>query len=98
MLQTANFSEARTNLKMYRDDVVDNNATLIITRKDDRNVVVQSLDNYNLINNELVSLKKELYIQKRMLQAERELANGEVVSADDVFSEMRAIVESKANV
>ena len=98
MLQTANFSEARTNLKTYCDDVVDNNATLIITRKDDKNVVVQSLDNYNLINNELVSLKKELYIQKRMVQAERELANGELVSSDDVFAEMRAIVEGKANV
>ena len=33
-----------------------------------------------------------------MVQAERELANGELVSSDDVFAEMRAIVEGKANV
>lgn len=44
MLQTANFTHARDHLKTYCDDVVENNSTLIITRKDDKNVVVQSLE------------------------------------------------------
>ena len=98
MLQTTNFTQARDNFKNYCDNIVDNNATLIITRKDDKHVVVQSLDNFNLMNNELAALKKELYIHKRMVQAEKELANEEIVATDDVFTKMHAIVKDKSNV
>jgi len=98
MLQTANFTQARDNFKNYCDEIVDSNATLIVTRKNDKHVVVQSLDNFNLMSNEILTLKKELYIHKRMVQAEKELAIGAVVPADDVFAQMRAIVEGKANV
>jgi len=98
MLQTANFTQARDNFKTYCDDIVDNNSTLIITRKDNKDVVVQSLDHFNLINNEIADLKKELYIHKRMVQAEKELATGKVVSADNVFAKMREIAVGSTNV
>ena len=60
--------------------------------------VTQTRDNLNLMNNELVALKKVLYIHKRMVQAEKEFTNGEVVSADELFTEMRAIALGKAHV
>jgi len=98
MLQIANFSDARTNLKAYCDDVVEKNTTLIITRKDDKHVVVQSLDNYNLMSNELNNLKKELYIQRKMIQAEKEMALGKSRPLEDVFTDVRAIIEGHQNV
>ena len=58
----------------------------------------QIRDNFNLMNSELAALKKGLYIHKRMVQAEKELTNGEVVSADEVFAEMHAIALGKAHV
>ena len=95
MLQTANFSEARTNLKSYCDDVVNENATLIITRKDNKNVVMQSLDKYNQVTTEMQNLKKELYIQKRLFKAEREIEKGEGRPAEDVFADIKAMLTAK---
>jgi antitoxin YefM len=45
----ANFSEFRTKLKMYLDNVEDNNETLIVKRKSGKGTVVISLDEYNSI-------------------------------------------------
>ena len=45
----ANFSEFRTRLKKYLDDVEDNNETLIIKRKTGKGTVLISLDEYNSI-------------------------------------------------
>ena len=49
----ANYSSVRNNLKDYLDTVVDNNETLIVTRKADRNVVIISLESYNAMQKEL---------------------------------------------
>ena len=98
MLQTANFTQARDNLKTFCDDVIKNNSTLIIVRKDEQNVVVQSLESYNLIQRELKMLKEELFIQKRMLIAQKEIKEGKSKPASEVFSNMRAIVEGRKNV
>lgn len=43
----ANYSEFRTALKKYLDDVEDNNETLIIKRKTGKGTVLISLDEYN---------------------------------------------------
>ncbi len=43
----ANFSEFRTRLKKYLDEVEDNNETLIIKRKTGKGTVLISLDEYN---------------------------------------------------
>jgi antitoxin YefM len=48
-LKAANFTEFRTNLKQYLDDVEDNNETLIIKRGAGKGTVLISLDEYNAI-------------------------------------------------
>ncbi|QAT42182.1 type II toxin-antitoxin system Phd/YefM family antitoxin [Aminipila luticellarii] len=42
-----NYSTIRNNLKNYCDLVTDNCETVIVTRKDEKNVVMISLDEYN---------------------------------------------------
>lgn len=56
----ANFSEFRSSLKTYLDDVEDNNETLIIKRKTGKGAVLISLDEYNSLMEtlHLVSSKK----------------------------------------
>lgn len=39
----------RNKLKDYCDAATDNNETVIVTRKDEKNVVLLSLDHYNTI-------------------------------------------------
>ena len=43
----ASYTSVRNNLKNYCDLVVDGGETVIITRKDDKNVVMISLEDYN---------------------------------------------------
>ena len=42
-----NYSTIRNNLKDYCDKVSDEHQTVIVTRKDEKNVVIISLDEYN---------------------------------------------------
>lgn len=42
-----NYSTIRNNLKTYCDEATDNNETVIVTRKDEKNVVILSLEKYN---------------------------------------------------
>ena len=42
-----NYSSVRDNFKSYFKKVVDDNQTVIITRKDGKNAVIMSLDEYN---------------------------------------------------
>lgn len=42
-----NYSTIRNNLKNYCDMATDSNETVIVTRKDEKNVVLMSLDKYN---------------------------------------------------
>lgn len=44
-----NYSTIRNNLKAYCDAATDNNETVIVTRKDEKNVVILSLEKYNQI-------------------------------------------------
>lgn len=44
-----NYSTIRNNLKAYCDKATDNNETVIVTRKDEKNVVLLSLEKYNQI-------------------------------------------------
>ena len=45
----ANYTALRNNLKDFCDRVCDTRETLIVTRKEDRNVVMMSLERYNEI-------------------------------------------------
>lgn len=42
-----NYSTIRNNLKNYCDKATDNDEIVIVTRKQEKNVVILSLDNYN---------------------------------------------------
>ncbi len=42
-----NYSTIRNNLKSYCDEATDNNETVIVTRKNEKNVVILSLEKYN---------------------------------------------------
>ena len=42
-----NYSTFRSKLKEYCDEATDNNETIIVTRKDEKNVVIISLEQYN---------------------------------------------------
>ena len=46
-MQAVSYSEARKRLKEYLDHVYENHDPLIITRKNNENVVVISLEDYN---------------------------------------------------
>lgn len=61
-----NYSTIRNNLKGYCDRATDENEIVIVTRKEEKNVVIMSLDQYNEMikqinnNNYLAMLKKAL--------------------------------------
>ena len=42
-----NYSTIRNNLKYYCDKATDSQETVIVTRKDEKNVVIISLEKYN---------------------------------------------------
>ena len=42
-----NYSTIRNKLKNYCDEATDNNQTIIVTRKAEKNVVILSLEKYN---------------------------------------------------
>lgn len=42
-----NYSTIRNKLKDYCDKATNDNETVIVTRKDEKNVVIMSLDKYN---------------------------------------------------
>jgi antitoxin YefM len=48
-MKAANFTEFRTNLKQFLDDVENNNETLVIKRGAGHGAVLISLDEFNLI-------------------------------------------------
>lgn len=44
-----NYSTIRENLKSYCDRVTDSNETVIVTRKDEKNVVIISMEEWNAL-------------------------------------------------
>ena len=75
-MQAVNYSHARNNLKSIIDDVCDNNEEVIITTKNDKSVIILSMDEYNRTHAEI---KKS--IQRSLAQIER----GETMSIDEAF-------------
>lgn len=75
----ANFSEFRTNLKNYLDNVEDNNETLIVKRKTGKGTVMISLDEYNSIM-ETVHLLSSKANADKLRESIRQMKNGEKVT------------------
>ncbi|QQS49728.1 MAG: type II toxin-antitoxin system Phd/YefM family antitoxin [Bacteroidota bacterium] len=77
----ANFSEFRTQLKKYLDDIEDNNETLIVKRKTGKGTVMISLDEYNSIM-ETVHLLSSKSNADRLYESIRQMKEGKTVVSD----------------
>lgn len=77
----ANFTEFRTELKKYLDNVENNNETLIIKRKSGKGTVLISLDEYNSIM-ETVHLLSSKTNADRLYESIQQMKNGKVLSKD----------------
>ena len=57
----ANYTSLRNNLKDYCDQATDDNEIVLVTRKNDKNVVLMSLDRLNQLEKEL---RNAMYLAK----------------------------------
>ena len=83
-MQAVNYSHARNNLKSIIDNVCDNNEEVIITTKNDKSVIVLSMDEYNRTH---AQVKRD--VQEALAQAER----GDLMDIDEVFDKVLAKYE-----
>jgi len=78
-----NYSQFRKNMKTYLDRVTDDYDTLVITRKENRNVVIMSEEAYNnMVENLFIMSDTDNYLS--LLESIKELKRGEVVTRDVV--------------
>ena len=75
-MQALNYTSARNNLKTLIDNVCDNNEEVIITTKNDKTVVMISLDEYNQTH---AKLKHDV---KNAIQ---EIEKGDFLDIDEAF-------------
>ena len=68
----ANYSDVRNRLKFYCDQICNEDETLIITRKGNRNVVVMSLERFNMMEKQIRNTE---YLAK-LVNAEEQIKNG----------------------
>ena len=68
-----NYSTIRSKLKDYCDRVTDERETVIVTRKDEKNVVIISLDEYSALTK---SARNASYLNK-LDRAIEQLSHGE---------------------
>ena len=70
-----NYTEMRGNFKEYCDKVTDDFETVIVTRKDNKNVVMISQDEYNnMMENLFIMSNKKNY--NRLLESRKQLEQG----------------------
>ena len=70
-----NYSTLRSNLKDYCDKATDENETVIVTRKDEKNVVLVSLEQYNRV---MKALRNAEYLEK-IDKSMQQLREGKIV-------------------
>ena len=74
-----NYTNLRENMKMYMDKVTDDYETMIVTRKNNKNVVMLSEDSYNnLMENIHVMGNKDNY--DWLMESKAQLEKGKVSS------------------
>lgn len=84
-MQAVNYSHARNNLKSIIDNVCDNNEEVIVTTKNDKSVIILSIDEYNRTH---ARVKRD--VQEALAQAER----GDFMDIDEVFDKILAKYEN----
>lgn len=78
-MMAVNYTTMRNNLKDVLDKVSDDSETVIITRKDEKNVVLMSLEQYNnLIENDFIFSNKTYY--DRLMHSKNQIEKGKTVS------------------
>lgn len=77
-----NYSTYRNNLKSYCDRATDDNETVIVTRKNEKNIVTMSLEHYNnLLENLFITSNKKNY--HHILEGVHQLEAGKAVMKND---------------
>lgn len=69
-----NYTNLRDNLKSYCDKVNDDFETVVVTRKNNRNVVILSEESYNMLENIYVRSSNVNY--ERLINAKKQIDNG----------------------
>jgi antitoxin YefM len=77
MLATS-YSEARKNFKEYCDRATDDNETIIVTRKSEKNIVIISLNEYNNLMENMKILKNPAYFIE-LFQSLQQLNEGRII-------------------
>ncbi|MDU7163516.1 MAG: type II toxin-antitoxin system prevent-host-death family antitoxin [Anaerococcus vaginalis] len=73
-----NYSELRNNLKDYCDRTIDNLETVLVTRKNSRNVVMISLEEYNnLVENSYIMSNADYY--KDLIQRAKDVEDDKII-------------------
>lgn len=75
-MQALNYTSARNNLKSLIDNVCDNNEEVIITTKNDKTVVMISLDEYN---------KTHAKLKHDVEQSIHEIEKNDFIGIDEAF-------------
>lgn len=75
-MQALNYTNARNSLKSIIENVCDNNEEVIVTTKNNKSVVIISLDEYNATH---AKLKQD--VQNALI----EIQKGDFLDIDDVF-------------
>ena len=76
-----NYTTLRDNMKSYMDKVTDDNETMIVTRKDNKNVVMLSEESYNnLMENLHVMGNQSNY--DWLMESKEQLEKGNVSTHD----------------
>lgn len=65
-----NYSTLRNNLKSYCDKATDSHETVIVTRKNEKNVVILSLERYNQLEKAARNAEYLAMIDKSIAQLE----------------------------
>ncbi len=80
-MQVVSYSEIRKNLKKYLDHVFFNHDPLIITRKNNENLVVLSIEDFNSLNetNYLLSSRKNA---DRLISSLKSLRNNQGIEKE----------------
>ncbi len=75
-MQAVNYTTARNSLKSIIDEVCENHEEVIVTTKNDKSVVIISLDEYNRT---YAQLKREVQ------EAKKQIEQGEYIGIDEAF-------------
>ena len=83
-----NYTNLRENMKSYMDKVTDEYETMIVTRKNDKNVVMISEEAYNnLLENAYITSSKANF--DWLMESKKQLEEGKLVKKEliEVFDE-----------